>query len=140
MVEIKLKKVEIPPKGIHLLIETYINSTPANLVVDTGASRSVIDYDFLMSLNPPIDLKEEEGESAGVGSSNLHSFVTRIDKFVIGELTLQNVELASLDLTHVKQSYENLGETPIYGVLGGDILNEYHSTIDYKKSVLRLND
>ena len=68
------------------------------------------------------------------------SFLSEPITFSIGELVFNNIELTSLDLTHVKQSYEQMGEKPIQGVLGGDILDRYQAIIDYSKSILRLND
>lgn len=140
MVEVALRRIEIPPRGIHLTVETQVNGVTANLVLDTGASRSVVDLDFLRSFSPAITLIEEEGESTGVGSASLTSFLSEPLSFSIGELVLDNVELTSLDLTHVKLSYEKMGEEPIHGVLGGDILDQYQAVIDYSKSILRLNN
>ena len=138
--EVKLRKVEIPPIGMHLIIPVKINEVEVDFVLDTGASRSVVDIEFLNGIITDLELKKEESDSAGVGASDLASFTTSVRSFVVGNLIIKAFEIACLDLKHVKQSYENIDETPIYGVLGGDILNDYNAVIDYFKLTLWLND
>ena len=43
-----------------------------------------------------------------------------------------------LDLSHVNQSYEQIGLKPIDGVLGSDVLLKYNAVIDYEKKILKL--
>lgn len=139
MIQVKLLKVNIPPTGIHLLVEVEINSIPSCFVLDTGASRSVIDIEYLKSITEDIKIEEESSFSAGVGGADLKSFTAELDSFKIGEFELSSYEIAVMDLHHVRQSYEEIGERPIYGVIGGEVLLEYNAIIDYNELVLKLN-
>ena len=138
MIEIPLHKVEIPPLGAHLIVEVSVNGIAMNFVLDTGASRSVIDLTYLKELNPTIGLEEESTLSAGVGASELQSHTAELSVFRIGNLSIENYEIAVMDLQHVKQSYEQIGEAPIYGVIGGDVLIDFKALIDYNNLVLKL--
>lgn len=136
MITIPIKKIEIPPKGIHLLVTVIINTVKTLFVLDTGASRSVIDLNHLRQLKEDVVLSEEMDQSAGVGASDLQGFTANIGLFEIGELKIENFEIAAMNLSHVIESYEKLGNEPIYGVLGGEILDDFNGVIDYKKSTL----
>lgn len=140
MVKIQLQKVEIPPGGIHLALNITLNEKQVRVVLDTGASRSVLDLEFFKELFPEAVLKEEVSDSAGVGASGLESFTSWIPSFYIEGLEVENYELALMDLSHVKTSYLNIGEEAIYGVIGGDVLEKFEAIIDYSDFSLTLLD
>lgn len=136
--KITLKKINIEETGCHLLLNAVLNGSIVRLVLDTGASRTVIDSNFYLENNPNELLKEEEEKSIGVGSSQLDSYLTKVPLFEIGELSLKNLEIALMDLSNVSLTYHNLGIGEVHGVLGGDILADNYAQIDYKKLTLCL--
>lgn len=138
MIKIQLQKVDIPPGGIHLALNVRLNDTEVRMVVDTGASRSVLDLAHFQELFPDAELKQEESDSAGVGASGLASFTSWVPSFFIEGFEVKDCELALMDLSHVKASYTNLGEDVIYGVIGGDLLERYEAIIDYSDCSLTL--
>ncbi|MBL4710455.1 MAG: clan AA aspartic protease [Flavobacteriales bacterium] len=138
MTTIRLEKIEIPPLGIHLTLGVRVNGVSTNMVLDTGASRSVIDLDYLSEIIPELSLNEEEMSSASVGAGDLQSFTTILDLIEIEEFRISQFEIAVMDLTHVKSSYLQLGEEAVFGVIGGDILSEYDALIDYSALTLKL--
>ena len=138
MMKISLQKVEIPPGGIHLALTAMLNGQSVRMVLDTGASRSVLDIDYFQELYPEANLKEELSDSAGVGASGLASYTSWVDSFFIEGFEVKDYELALMDLSHVKESYNQLGEETIYGVIGGDILERYEAIIDYSDLSLTL--
>lgn len=142
MIIIPLNKIEIPPSGNHLTLSVSINGIPTNMVLDTGASRSVIDLDYLTEVISDVSLHEEEMSSAGVGGDSLQSFTAILDHIKVEGFQISQFEIAAMDLTHVKSSYLQLGEEEVYGVIGGDILSDYDAVIDYSTLtlVLRLNN
>jgi hypothetical protein len=140
MIKIQLQKVDIPPNGIHPALHITLKDQLVRMVVDTGASRSVLDVDFFRSVFPEAELNQEQSESAGVGGSGLESFISWISSFQIEGLEVNDYEMALMDLTHVKDSYAQIGEETIYGVIGGDFLNQYEAIIDYSDFSLTLLD
>jgi hypothetical protein len=138
--KIKLEKIQIPPLGCHLVLTVYINQEATRLVLDTGASRSVIDKAYLESLLPKLIFNDESNESAGVGAADLLSYTTNILEFRIGNMKINNIQLACMDLEHVKSSYLKIEEDLIYGVIGGDILEKYNAVINYKDLELTLQN
>lgn len=135
---IKLERVVIEGSGCHLLVEAAIDETKVRLVVDTGASRTVVDSNFFKELNPDLILKEEEEKSIDVGSNQLDSFLVEVENFSLSAYRLSNVQLALMDLSNVSLTYENLGMGEVHGVLGGDMLQEGKALIDYENHTLTL--
>ena len=140
MIKIQLQKVDIPPNGIHLALHIMLKDQLVRMVVDTGASRSVLDVDFFRSVFPEAELNQEQSDSAGVGGSGLESFTSWIASFQIEGFEVNDYEIALMDLTHVKESYAQIGEDAIYGVIGGDFLNQYEAIVDYSDFSLTLLD
>lgn len=136
---IPLKKVQIPPIGCHHILTVVFDGVACNLVLDTGASRSVIDKEHLLSILPELAYEHQTELSAGVGSSSLETSTTVIKKIKIGNSTLKDFELAVMDLTHVKNSYLQINEEAIHGVLGGEILEHLNATISYKAQKLTID-
>ena len=137
---IPLEIVTIDPNGTHLLLNVSINGKPLKLVLDTGASRSVFDLDYLKEIEPDLKIHEEEAVSAGVGAINIISYTAVVENFGIGMKEIKNFELAIMDLAAVLQSYEKIGAAKIHGVLGGDILLKGNAIINYVKLELQLDE
>lgn len=137
--KIPLELVSIDPNGTHLLLDVTINHKPLKLVLDTGASRSVFDLDYLKEIEPDLIFKEEEATSAGVGAINMKSYTVVVENFGIGKHKMKNIELAAMDLAAVLQSYEKIGAAKIHGVLGGDILLKGNAIISYANRELKLD-
>lgn len=118
-----------------------VNGIAARMLVDTGASRSVFDGQrlkrFFPDENP--ELEENQQKSTGLGARDMMSQALFLDILKIGELVIRNYPAVVLEMSHVNQSYEELGLPPIDGVLGSDILMKYGARIDYRKMILRIN-
>lgn len=126
----------IEEDGYHLKIIITINGKAANLILDTGASRTVFDEARIAKFVAQENIEVNDRLSAGLGTNSMESKQVLLDEIQIGEITILNYNAAVLDLTHVNQSYEKLELKPIDGVLGGDILVDYKAVIDYEKAVI----
>lgn len=136
---IKFRKIKIDAMGCHLLVNVKINSKKLTLVLDTGASQTVLDYETANSFTKNTAEQLHDASSTGVGGEPLQSHILEVEKFKIGELVIRNKLFVLLDLQHVNAQYELMKKPKIHGVLGGDILNTYHALVDYKKGTLTLS-
>ncbi|HLC83538.1 MAG TPA: hypothetical protein VJI69_06890, partial [Bacteroidia bacterium] len=75
--------------------------------------------------------------SSGLGTNTMQSEQVTVKKIKIGELEIENYKTILLDLSHVNQSYEQIGLKPVDGVLGSDILLKFNAVIDYEKKILK---
>lgn len=135
---IPIQVFAIEDDGYHLKIIITINGAMANMILDTGASRTVFDESRIANFLDQDTIEAQDRLSTGLGTNTMESKQTVIDKLQIGTITITDYNAAVLDLTHVNQSYERLEIAPIDGVLGGDILNDYKAVIDYERKELVL--
>ncbi|MDD2411519.1 MAG: retropepsin-like aspartic protease [Bacteroidales bacterium] len=136
--EIKLELIELERHSYHLLLNAKINDHPIRMVLDTGASRSCFDLDFLKQKNIVEIPQENEIQSSGLGGSIGESMIANVDKFQIGDFTICDYTVIGLDLSSVNQAYSLVDIPPIQGILGGDILKLFGSVIKYDKKTLVL--
>jgi hypothetical protein len=138
--KLPLTILPIENDGYHLLVKILINGKPANLILDTGASRTVFDENRIVDFLGHDKLEEQERLSSGLGTTTMTSKKVEIDNLQLGEIKIKSYEATILDLQHVNQSYEKLELALIDGILGGDILMEYNALINYHKRELILED
>ena len=119
-------------------LSTRINSKAARFLIDTGASKTVMDLNRIRNFVKHDDFRKNEYLSTGLGTNNMESQFTLVKKIVFGKITLHDYEMILLDLSHVNNSYQLLGKKPIDGVLGSDLLFKYKASIDYKTRILKL--
>jgi hypothetical protein len=135
---IPFKVLNIDNEGFHLLIKLRINRKIAKLIIDTGASKTVFDKSRIEQFVPERNFDVHDKMSSGLGTNTMQSQTTRIKKMTIGEIEIMDYKAVLLDLSHVNQSYQQIGLPTVDGVLGSDILLQYHAVIDYEKKILKL--
>ena len=134
---IPFKILDIAGEGYHLLLKLYLNKKVANVIIDTGASKTVFDKTRIEKFVAERTFEKHESLSSGLGTNTMQSEQVTVKKLKIGELEIENYKTILLDLSHVNQSYEQIGLKPVDGVLGSDILLKYNAVIDYEKKVLK---
>ena len=138
--KIPIQKLSIEGEGFHLMIKTKINGKKANILIDTGASRTVFDSEQIKNFIPEdhIEFENNEKLSTGLGTNSLVSQATTIKKLQFGNLIIKNYTAVILDMKHINQSYTALDFPAIDGVLGSDLLSKYKAVIYYKEKILKL--
>ncbi len=140
-IEIKLKILPIEEDGYHIFMPLRINGKKANFLVDTGASRSVVDRDRIHNFfgKGEVSMEKIEKLSTGLGTNTMESNTVVLHTFSFGRKVFKEYQAVALDLSHVNQSYDMLGLKPIDGVLGGDLLARLKAQINYegKKLVIK---
>ncbi|MBQ19504.1 MAG: clan AA aspartic protease [Flavobacteriales bacterium] len=132
--------IPIEDDGFHLQLKVTINGITANLILDTGASRSVFDQTRIAQFTKNNHIEDLDRLSTGLGTNTMTSKKVTLEKLQLNAIVIENYEATILDLAHVNQSYEKLELEVIDGVLGSDILTEYNAIIDYGKKELILNN
>lgn len=137
-IPIRIERLEAD--GFHLFIKGVINGQDVNLLLDTGASKTVFDLKRISKIvkKRKKSFDSFENLSTGLGTSKMKSHYTIIKEFIIGELMFNDYKAILLDMSHVNESYQMLGFNGIDGVLGSDLLMEYKAVIDYKNLILKL--
>ncbi len=137
-IEVPINIINIEGDGFHLIAEGMINNKPARFVVDTGASRTVFDKDRILNYIDNPEFNEKEGISAGIGGTDLSSFIFNIEELSFSDLKINDYQAVAMDLSNVNNSYAMLKLPPVDGVLGGDLMKKYQAVINYKLKKMRL--
>ena len=137
-ITVPLALINLHDDGFHLLVEIVIFGKKFNAVLDTGASKTVLDKSTIEKYISNEGLQQSEKLSTGLGTNTMESYTFVLPRLKIGKLKLKNFETAVLDLSTISAAYETLNLPPVIGVLGGDILYSYGAVINYQKLVLKL--
>lgn len=137
-IEIPINIINIEGDGFHLIAEGMINNKPARFVVDTGASRTVFDKDRILNYIDNPEFNEKEGISAGIGGTDISSFIFNIEELSFGNLKINDYQAVAMDLSNVNNSYAMLKLPPVDGVIGGDLMKKHQAVINYKLKKMRL--
>ncbi len=140
MQNIPFEVISLQADGFHIITEVEIFEKKFKMVIDTGASKTVLDKVSL--LNSGIDedkFLNTDILSTGLGTNNMQSFMINIPLLKLADWSTKNFTAAVLDLSAINIAYNQIGIESVIGVLGGDILNIFGAKIDYKKNLLTLN-
>jgi hypothetical protein len=140
MIEIPLQIILLEQDNYHILIEgNFFDEKPSYWIIDTGASKTVLDSNLdLYYANVELE-NEEDYQSAGINQGMLDTSVGKMHFLRFGEFKIVNQKVALIDLNHVNEIYEKYTSFKIAGLLGGDILMQYKCMIDYSRKIIKFN-
>ena len=113
------QKLKVNKVG-HLYLTALINGSKARFILDTGASRTVLDSASQEKFN--LKTKSSDVTATGVGKTGMELHLATIKKLSFKGFTLKNYEVALLNLEHVNHSLKETGSKSVDGVIGMDIL------------------
>ena len=134
---IELIKLTLSDGGVHIIISAFVDDKPIRMVLDTGASHSVLDFSWAEQNLPDNEIIAIEEPAYGIGSSvEVHK--AEVSSFKVGELNLKNRLFALIDFDAINTVYDREGLDEVQGILGGDVLDEFGAVIDYGKYEMKL--
>jgi predicted aspartyl protease len=118
----------------QLLIKSQINGLPAMLVLDSGASVTVLDRSALetFSLSRP---EETPIPAFGLGTVSTAA-IASVGSLVIGPLQFENRPTLLVDLGQLTKVVGLMSGQQVHGVLGQDILESQEAIIDFRRRLL----
>jgi len=131
MIKIPLEILNLEDDGFHLLVDVQIFNKLFKAVVDTGASRTVLDKITVEEYIDAEALLLSDKLSAGLGTNSMESYMLTIPELTIGPLSIPDFDVAVLDLSMINIAYEKIEALPVIGVIGGDVMMRYGAVIDY---------
>ena len=117
--------------GYHLFLNLKVNGVRCRFLIDTGASKSVIDKKYFEDKVGKKFLKTIKQETTGLHSSTSESYFGIIKTVEVGHHTVKNYNIAAVDLAHVNMVYRNAKKPKIQGILGSDLMLKYKMIVDY---------
>ncbi len=128
---VKILLVEFDEGGSHIFINLAVNGKRCRFLIDTGASKSVLDKDYFEKHLDKKNLRTIKQETSGLHSSVPETHLGVVKKLNIGQLSISNYEIAAVDLKHVNTIYKKVKKPPIHGILGSDLMQKYKMVINY---------
>ena len=128
-----MKILRLEKGDYHTLLNGSVGGHKIRIVLDTGASHSCIDKQFVYQVFPDLNLESNEGVNAGIGGIGFEVMVTDLPDFRLGryrQKVLQNV--AVIDFTHINAAYQFLHRKPVQMILGNDFCVNHKAVIDYE--------
>lgn len=130
--------IKLEDESYHLMIEaTFDKSQKGHLIIDTGASKTVLDSHFI---SPYISEFEEieDNHSSGINAMITDAQIGTIPFISFNDLELINYKCLLLNLSHINDLYKKYSDRYIAGLVGSDFLLKHDAIIDYKKGTLTL--
>lgn len=135
-----LRKLNFDDGSFHLLLQINLQNQPANMLLDTGASKTVFDLNCMKLFHDfkPSDLIPNEKPSAGIHVETTEHCTAKLGNISFGYLAIPEKDFLLLDLANINFTYSLLNLPPIDGIFGNDLLGQLQAVINYKKKTLRL--
>lgn len=131
MIDVKFKLLSFQDNGFHILVNVVVFGKKFKAVIDTGASRTVLDKSTVEKYISADMLNMSDQLSTGLGTNSMESHTLNIQKMNIGDLEIVDIDVAVLDLSTINAAFEQVSVKPVVGVIGGDILVNYKAIINY---------
>lgn len=125
------------------LLDAELNGHPVRLIIDTGASHTCLDKSVVKKYAPeacrkrvsPDDDpgKTKENTVMGLGGRRLSHAVGVVGVLKIGELEIRDYMVVAVRLANINKMLRWIGQEPIDGLLGCDILRTYRASLDFER-------
>jgi len=133
---IPFKLINLENDSYHIVVSANVNNNKGVLVIDTGASKTVIDENIVNS--PSLELLDYKNVvSSGLGGE-IKLQLTKLPEIKITNFILSNFVVALIDLSHINKLYQKYHNEPIIGLLGSDFFLKYKANIDYDQKIISL--
>lgn len=139
-ITIPIDIVNIEDEGFHLLVRGSINDLNAVFILDTGASRTVLDLGSLHLFQIYEPAHRSDVHSTGLGISELESFYLESVRIRLFEILMHTEFVTVINLQHVHDAYKRLGLPRIAGIIGSDLLVKHKAVIDFAKATLTVSE
>lgn len=129
--------VPLTKNGVgHFQTPGWLNGHPLSVLLDTGASQTVISLELAKALELEIEKLPMQG--GGAGGAAIELFLIPTARLSLGGIQAQHKEIVAMDLWHVNESLRLKGADPVDAILGVDVFEAQAAVIDYGSSSLYL--
>ncbi len=136
--DVPLTLIPMDGGGCHLMAHALINGLKANVLVDTGASRTVMDLSRARRFLKDIPIESYGKSFTGLGAEPLQTYVAHLPGFNLGGVNFPDFQVLLIDMLELQRSYAAHDLPRIDIVLGGDLLIRLGAVIDYSNKCLKI--
>lgn len=118
----------------HYSVTANINGKNGSFIVDTGASSSCVDAQYIDHFS--LAVQDTETQATGAGASNIDMQIALENSLRFGHWHKSNVQIIVMDLSHVNTGLQELNAAEVHGILGADFLKKSRAVIDYGRNCM----
>ncbi len=123
----------------HILSEIKINEDTVHMIIDTGASNTLISQEAATRLG--LVLTPTPETATGAGGTNLEMKLAEgLTMHYKDQELMDDLTVAVLDISNIKEAVMEMDGIEIDGVLGADLFMAMSATIDYNERILTLQN
>ncbi|UCC74700.1 MAG: clan AA aspartic protease [Gemmatimonadota bacterium] len=119
----------------QLLVQARVNGQPMNMILDTGASHTLLHREAAKRIG--VERHASSCEATGAGGSS-ETATASLREFRLDEISLGPRTVPVIDLGGVNARLESAGLSPVDGVLGVDVLGEADAVVEFEHATLFL--
>lgn len=134
-----LEFIEQLGQKIHVFTYIKISRKKLRMIVDTGASQSIIAKHIQKKYSLKTYHNIQHISAIGVAPANLKFHVVIIPKLMINDMHIHNFPCLCMSFEHINKTYKTIGEKPVDGIIGMDILSLFNARILFDEKYLVLN-
>ncbi|WP_298634753.1 aspartyl protease family protein [uncultured Umboniibacter sp.] len=120
----------------HFIVNGQLNSIPVDILVDSGATTTVVDQSFVKRINA--STRESSIRAVGLGGSQGYLEIADFNDFTLGEQILEASEMKVMNLEHINRVYRSKDVRTLSAIIGSDYLKAHNAIIDYENNLLWL--
>ena len=120
----------------HLHLVGVLHNAPVDILLDTGAASTVVDFSYCRAKGIPTRDTGQLGGGAGGITLAIHALDGAT--LSLDGHPLRSDGIYAVDLTHVNEGLVAKGAPRVHGVLGADVLTYHQAVIDYSTMSLFL--
>ena len=120
----------------HFVLEGSLGHETIDILLDTGASNTILDLEWARSRGIPLVKTGQRG--GGAGSTEMEIYSLGDVPLVLDGLPVRSDGIFALDMSHVNSGLARKGAAPVTAVIGADVLSHHEAVIDYATASLYL--
>jgi hypothetical protein len=125
----------------HLMLAGHIGGRPIDIVLDTGAAKTIVDLSYCRSEGIAVSDTGQRGAGAvGAGDVTVSVYTLLDARLTLDGLPVRTDGIFAIDMVHTNQKLKMKGVAPIQAVLGQDALRYHQAVIDYSPLALFLKE
>ena len=130
-----IKILQLEKGDFHTLLNGTVAGHKVRIVLDTGASHTCVDRQYVNEILPDLHLEANEGVNAGIGGTGFEVLVADLPDVRIGRFHLKTFpNTAVIDFSYINDAYRKLRRKPIHLSLGNDFCVNHKAVIDYENN------
>jgi hypothetical protein len=124
----------------HLKLVGHLDGRPIDIVLDTGASKTIVDLSYCRSEGIAVSDIGQPGAGAVAAGTDVYVHTLDGVQLTLEGLPLRSDRIFAIDMTYTNQKLTMKGADPIRAVLGQDVLRYHQAVIDYAALALFLKE